>query len=109
MKKSRKKRRHKHIAKQRLQRLYTLIQGWENAGKREFAQNAADHAGRISKRTNTPLPRGLRRRICRKCGSLLTPGRNLLVRCDKKYRRVVYTCRGCGRKAYYPYVRKTPP
>lgn len=58
-------------------------------------------ARRISERTRTPIPRELKRRICKGCGVLLVPGRTATVRAEKG--RKTLKCTECGEVRVLPY------
>ena len=65
----------------------------------KLANKYVAHAKNISKRTNTTIPRELKRKFCKHCGSHFT-GNNLRVRRNTK--GMIYTCLECQKQTRYP-------
>ena len=59
-------------------------------------------AKKMSKTYKSQLSSTHKKRICKKCGILLVPGKSLRVRTGKKH-TTIYTCLKCGKTAKYPY------
>ncbi|MEM4447161.1 MAG: ribonuclease P protein component 4 [Nitrososphaerota archaeon] len=75
----------------------------------ELAQRYVDLARKISMKTKVRLPKALRRRICRHCGSYLWPGVNCRVRLRvNREPHITVTCLKCRRqmRMYYKKARK---
>ena len=88
------------MAEQRIKRLFQLAQ--KAYPKRpELADRYVDVARRISMRHRVSIPRELKKRICKECGSYLMPGENSRIRLDGK--NIVITCMKCGAIKRYPY------
>lgn len=89
----------KEIAYERITYLF------EVAGK-EYAESPARSnryvslAKRIGMRYRVSLPSELKRKMCKDCGSFLSPGGNCRVRL--KSGRLLITCMNCGRVQRYP-------
>ncbi|MCK4327180.1 MAG: ribonuclease P [Candidatus Diapherotrites archaeon] len=59
----------------------------------------ASLARKRSKKYKAPLPPHAKKRICKKCGAFLVPGKNLRVRKPRRPKGVItYTCLECGHK-----------
>ena len=76
------------IALERILKLYALA---EKGGKYETSY--LKRAKEISKHYLVPLPLELKRKTCKKCFSLLRPGKNCIIRISRKL--VIVKC-GCG-------------
>ncbi len=61
-------------------------------------------ARRIAMRHRIRIPRELRRRFCRSCGSYLVPGVGARIRIHRG--RVVVTCLRCRQQRRYPVARR---
>ncbi len=78
---------------------------FEVAGK-EYAESPARSnryvtlAKRIGMRYRVSLPSEMKRKMCKDCGSFLSPGGNCRVRL--KNGRLIITCMNCGRVQRYP-------
>ncbi len=88
------------MAEQRIRRLFELAET-AYPERPDLADRYVDIARRISLRHRAPIPRELKKRICKKCGAFLVPGKNCRVRLDGK--NVVVTCLRCGAIKRYPY------
>jgi len=64
----------------------------------KFADKYVAHAKSISTRTNTTIPRELKRRFCKHCGTHFK--NSLRVRRNKK--GIIYTCLKCQKQTRYP-------
>ena len=61
----------------------------------------------IGMRAGVRLPRSTKAFICKRCGTLLVPGRNCRVRIRSETGgTVLITCLDCGNKKRYPTVRE---
>ncbi|BAI60376.1 ribonuclease P protein component 4 [Methanocella paludicola SANAE] len=88
------------MAEQRIKRLFELAEQ-AYPGRPDLADRYADIARRISMRHRVGIPRELKRRVCKGCGSFLVPGDNCRVRLDGN--NIVITCMKCGAIKRYPY------
>jgi ribonuclease P protein subunit RPR2 len=104
MARRRKKGLEKRIARERIQILFELAQKEALKGNMARSNRYVQLARRIGMRYNTPLPSGLKRRFCRKCGSFLLPSRNSRVRLRNS--RITITCEVCGHIMRMPYLRE---
>ena len=82
------------------ERIEKLMEMAERAGP-ERQRRYIELARRISERTRTPIPRPLKRRICKGCGGLLVPGRTATVRTEKGKKTL--RCMECGELRVWPY------
>jgi ribonuclease P protein subunit RPR2 len=88
------------MAEQRITRLFNLA-GRAFPRRPDLADRYVDIARRISMRHRVGIPRELKKRVCKECGSFLVPGENCRVRLDGK--NVLITCIKCGTVKRYPY------
>jgi ribonuclease P protein subunit RPR2 len=88
------------MADQRIKRLFELAEK-AYPERPDLANRYVDIARRISMRHRVSIPRELKKRICKKCGSFLVPGENSRVRLDGK--NVIITCLECDAIKRYPY------
>ena len=92
------------IARERMGKLLKLAE--ENAKNPTFSKRYAQLALKIGMRYNIRLPGEIKRRICKKCFSLLIPGENCIVRTNPKQQAVIITCKNCGSVRRFPYRRE---
>jgi ribonuclease P protein subunit RPR2 len=90
------------IAEHRMAILLDLSRLEALSGRSERSQRYFKLAKAIGMRTNTPLPRGTL--YCRKCESLMLPGRNCRVRLRNG--RIVMHCLDCDTVRRRPYVQR---
>jgi RNase P subunit RPR2 len=91
----------KDTASEIIGRLLTLA---EKGGKR--SKRYVELAQSISQKYNTPLPAEWRGRVCRKCGVILKPGKNAMIRISRGF--ILCKCAECGavrRKGFAKRVR----
>ncbi len=88
------------MAEQRIQRLFELAEK-AYLERPDLADRYVDIARRISMRHRVGIPREMKRRICKECGSFLAPGDNCRVRLDGN--NILITCTRCGAVKRYPY------
>jgi len=88
------------MAEQRIKRLFELA---EKAYPRKpgLAKRYVEIARHISMRHRVSIPRQLKRKVCKKCGTYLVPGQNSRIRLDGK--NITITCKECGAIKRYPY------
>ncbi len=91
----------RNAAAEAIRKLLLLAQ--QGKGKpRRYAELAV----KKSKKYNVPLKKS-RRLICKKCGAVLIPGKNLRVRLASKPKKtIIYTCLECGNKMRFPTGEK---
>ncbi len=93
----------KDIARQRIARLLRFADEVVSINP-EIARGCVEEALAIAKRCRVRIPRSWRRRICKKCHSLLKPGVNCRVRLRKRRSpHLAITCLNCGYIARYHY------
>jgi ribonuclease P protein subunit RPR2 len=103
-------RRSKDMARIASERMAILFEEAERAARRgetEQSDRCVSLARSIGMRYNVRLPPTLRRRVCRKCGALLVPGRNLQVRLRRGM--TVRTCLRCGNVSRAKIAARKPP
>ena len=87
----------KKLAEERVRRLFSLAYSRTAASKEsdKLARRYIGIARRISSHYKIKIPSELKRAACRKCNSMLMPGKNCTVRlvADKGY--IIYRCE-CG-------------
>ena len=73
----------------------------------DLALKYGELARRISERTRVKIPREWKWRFCKRCGSLLFPGKNAVVRVrDRRMPHLVIHCLRCGGIRRIPYLRE---
>lgn len=95
----------RRLALESMIRLLKLAYEMETKGKSDLARRYVDLVFRISRRTKVKIPRYWRRFLCKKCKSILIPGRTCRVRIRAQSSRashITITCLRCGwMKRYY--------
>lgn len=76
------------------------IEGTE--ASRALARRYVGLAGKISTHYRVKIPKALKSRICKKCGSFLVPGINCKVRVVSSHGYVAYAC-DCGSEVHVHY------
>ena len=96
----------KSLAKERIENLFTEADHcFTERPKRAHRYTALARA--IGMRYKVQIPRHLKRRFCKHCYSYLRPGVNCTVRLSqKRYPKVVVTCKECGKVMRIPYKSK---
>jgi len=91
------------IARQRMEILYEMASKlFEELP--ELAQRYIDLIRKISMKCRVRIPRHIKRRICKHCGTFLVPGVNCRVRLrTNRYPHITITCFNCKRQIRYPY------
>lgn len=87
------------IARERIQILFKKAQ--EDP---EFADRYAELILKIAMKANIRLPDEIKWRICKKCRSFLTEGKNARTRL--KDERIIQECLKCGNKKTKPYIKE---
>ena len=90
----------RRIARERMEILFAEAGERAARGQKELARRYCVLARRISMRYNVPLPDGMRRRFCRRCHMVLTPGVTSSVRLRRG--RLNVRCRTCGNLMRFP-------
>jgi len=87
----------KDLARQRIKRLFDLaLKKYKD--ELDLANRYVEIALKISRKVRVRIPREYRLLYCRKCGSLLIPGRTSLVRVrNYRERHLSIKCLNCGR------------
>ncbi len=91
----------KHIARERIDRLFTLAEKQALTGNMELANRYVALARKLSMRYLVRLTSQQRRRICSHCYRYLVPGKNCRVRTGGQ--RLTITCQECGGVMRFPY------
>ena len=90
------------IARERISVLLGLAGGmWER--DRELSRGYVRRAFDIKKRFRVRIGREEKFSFCRKCLCPWMPGRTVSISFDKRNKRVVYSCRMCGRQSAFKY------
>ena len=93
----------RHVPAKRiaLQRISKLMEAARDELERnpDRSRRYVQLARAISTRCKVRIPR-LRRKICRRCNTLMIPGKTFRVRIRKG--RAIYTCMSCGRVYRFP-------
>ncbi|MCE4617515.1 MAG: ribonuclease P [Desulfurococcales archaeon] len=96
------------IARERIEKLYSLAVEETHSGNYKYAQQLMELAKRISMKTRTRIPRKIKRWVCKNCLVPLIPGRTarIRIRRDGRSSRVIVRCEVCGWIHRYPYKPK---
>lgn len=89
-----------------LKRIKKLLELAEREEKQARKNRYADLARKTAQKYKVRLPKAYKRRICRKCGALLIPGKTLTVRVSSRTKTVIYVCKKCGNVRRYGYSRE---
>ncbi len=100
-----KKTKHKQaeIAEERIKELFKQADSMFNEDK-ALANRYVTLARKISMKYQAPIPKSLKRSVCKSCYKYLKPGINATVRTGKQ--RVIIRCRECGHIARFPYIKE---
>lgn len=97
----------KQIAKHRIQILFQQATQTYPANP-DLAQKYLLTAKKIAMAARVRMPAGYKHRICKKCSSLLVPGKSSRVRIkSKREPHLVVTCLKCGSTTRMPLKPKT--
>lgn len=91
------------LAEERIRILFEKADERVNEGREELAQRYVELAQRIGEKTQTRMPRELKKKYCSECDSYLIPGRNCKVRVKDGREKVVYRCENCGKSQSYGF------
>ncbi|MDI3482208.1 MAG: ribonuclease protein subunit [Candidatus Methanomethylophilaceae archaeon] len=92
----------REIAEQRMTQLLAMAYEEASAGHIERARRYVDLSRRISMRTKTPMPKGIR--YCEGCLVPLVPGLNSRTRFRNG--KITIQCLECGDIRRIPYIRE---
>lgn len=92
------------IARERIIWLFKSARDFFERGWIDHSRRCLQLAKKIGMRYNVRIPRELKRLFCKKCYTLLLPGRTARVRLKKS--RIIVTCLNCGNIRRYPYIRE---
>ncbi|WP_297435194.1 ribonuclease P protein component 4 [Thermococcus sp.] len=99
----REQREKRRIARERIEILFTLAER-VFPYEPELANRYVEIALAVQQKARIRMPGKWKRRYCKKCHSLLVPGRNARVRLRNGH--VVIKCLNCGHIMRYPYTRE---
>jgi ribonuclease P protein subunit RPR2 len=98
----------KKIKKIALERIKILFEEAEKAVKQkrfELAKKYIQRAKNIGMRCNVKIPKYLRVKFCKNCGSFLFPGKNAKIKIDSEKKVIKIKCLNCGRYRTYKYKK----
>lgn len=90
----------KHIANERINILFNLVESESKSGRPERARRYIELALRIGMRYNVSISRW-KRKFCPECKSYYLFPTNASIRLKKG--RIIVTCAKCGNISRYPY------
>lgn len=70
----------------------------------EESNKRVKKARRIAMKARLRLPKEIKRRFCKKCGTVFIPGKNYRVR--SKNKKIIYTCLTCKHIFRFPTIEK---
>ena len=97
------KKKARKIAWERIQILFELAMEEGKKGNFERARRYVEHILNLSNKYKVRLPREMKIHICKRCHSILIPGKTSQVRLKKG--KVVIKCLNCGAYKRYPYKK----
>jgi ribonuclease P protein subunit RPR2 len=70
-----------------------------------LSRRMVEHALKLSQKTNVRIPREKKLFLCKKCGTILIPGKTAMIRLHRKGRRsyISIKCLNCGNIKRIPY------
>lgn len=77
-----------------------------HAGKTGMADRYVGLARDIAMHYRVGVPKALRSKFCRKCGSYLSAGSTSTVRTNKTKKAVIIKCNKCGNIMRFPYGKR---
>jgi ribonuclease P protein subunit RPR2 len=97
----------KRIAAHRIQTLFTLAA--QTSKENHFqSQRYVRQARKIAMSAKTRLPTEIKRRICKHCKNLMTPGTNCQVRIKQQREpHITITCFECGKHTRIPLKKRS--
>ncbi len=101
--KKKKKQELRQIAEMHINELFDFAEKIQKVSQ-EFANNAIKTALRIAHHYKIRLDKEKKYRICKKCGSFLTPGRNSET--ILKNSTIIIKCLQCGYEKRWPYTKE---
>ena len=93
------------IAKERMNILFELAKK-EMEKNPERSRRYIQLMRKIGLRYNVRIPREIKRKFCKKCNSLLIPGKTARIRTSRKTKTVNIKCLVCNTIYRYPMRRK---
>jgi len=89
------------IARERIKILYELALKEAREGDESLARRYIDHMVNLSTKYNVRISREMKRNFCKKCHTVLIPGKTAQVRLKKG--KIVIKCLKCGTYKRYIY------
>jgi ribonuclease P protein subunit RPR2 len=102
---SRKQAWQKEVGSERIKLLFDLA-SQEFKKHPERSNRYVQLARKIAMRYNIRMPKGLKRKFCKKCYGYLVPGTNCRVRTRTEQKSVIVKCLECGNVMRYPYRKE---
>ncbi len=90
------------IAKERIDLLYNLAKS-EYTSDPELSRRYIRIMREIGRHYKITLPKEIKRGICRKCNTILIPGKSASVRLASGKRYIVYKCQNCKSEMHIHY------
>jgi ribonuclease P protein subunit RPR2 len=92
----------KRVAAERIGILFSLAKEVHDSNP-ELARRYLGIIRQISRHYKVKIDKRVKASMCKRCGSLLVPGRNLSVRLVSSRRQLLYKCLDCGYERRIPY------
>lgn len=102
MRKSKKPDWQQQIARERIEILFSLADN-EFRKHPERSKRYIQLARKIGLRYNIRFGKGLKKKFCKNCSSLLKPGISSKIRLDKNSKTILVTCLNCNKTYRHPY------
>jgi ribonuclease P protein subunit RPR2 len=94
------------IAGERIEILFNKAEERFLNSREELASRYVTLAQKISRRTETPIPREYRMRFCSECGNYWMPGETCKVRLLSDKGKLWYSCQECENQEKYIYEER---
>jgi len=98
------KKQNKTIAKQRIIKLFSLVEKKAFEKDFELADRYIHLARKISMKYLVPIPSNLKKKYCKHCYSYLQPSVNSTTRINNG--RIIIFCQNCGKYTRIPFKQK---
>ncbi|MBI4177630.1 MAG: ribonuclease P [Candidatus Aenigmarchaeota archaeon] len=95
----------KELALERVKKLFELA-AEAHREKTGMEGRYVELARDIAMHYRVSVPKGLRAKFCRKCGSYLSAGSTSAVRTSAAKKAVIITCKKCGNIMRFPYGKR---
>ncbi len=90
------------IARERIEKLFSLA-GSAYDSNPDRSRRYIELARKIGLRYNVRLDKGEKRSFCKKCNTILVPGKTSQTHLDSRTKVIIIKCQNCNYISRYPY------